>query len=166
LIGANEISEQGSQVASTLGGGWDSGDYGRPAAAAGALIVAKEEKFVLDDRPADRSAKLIPAQRQVRAREAVVGIELVVAQILKQRSVKTVGAGLCGSLQQCASDRSKLRVIVAGRDLEFLQRIDIGIDYGNTQDGAVVLGAIQQESVGGELLAVGIDLVATLRIFR
>ena len=78
--------------------------------------------------------------------------------------MQRVRARFGGGLHQSAGDGTKLGVIVAGGDLELLQRIDVGIDYGNPKNGAIVLRTVEQEAIRRELLAVNVDLQATLRV--
>jgi hypothetical protein len=46
-----------------------------------------------------------------------------------------------------------------------LQRVDVWVDYSNAQDRTIVLCAIQEKSVGEELLSIAGKLIAALRIF-
>src|SRR2546423_6206781 len=62
------------------------------------LARAEEEHFVLHDRTAERSAKLLPAERRLRAvalaREVVLRRQLPVALVAEDRAVELVGARL------------------------------------------------------------------------
>jgi len=44
--------------------------------------------------------------------------------------VRAVGAGFSCGLQQRAGDVAELRIVIAGGDFEFLERIGVGIDDG------------------------------------
>ena len=65
------------------------------------LIIGKEKRFVLCDRPADTAAKLVLAKflfgQLLPAGEVVVavGVESIIAKEFKQRAVEIVGARLC-----------------------------------------------------------------------
>ncbi len=61
----------------------------------GAFVVAEEESRILLDRTAEGKAILVALEGRLLARvEEVLGVERVVAQELKDRAVKIVGAGL------------------------------------------------------------------------
>jgi len=54
------------------------------------------------------------------------------------------------------------RIVITSGDFELLKRIEIRIDDGDAENGAVVLRAIQEKPVRSELLSVDVDLVAAL----
>ena len=164
-VGANEIAEQRAQIAGAFGGGRNRRDDGSGATTTETLIVGEEEELVFENRAADRAAELIPAQRQTLLRRPVFRVEEVVAEIFKQRAVEVVAAGFCGRLKQRACDGAECGVVVPCRHLEFLERVDIGVDDGDAENRAIVFRAVEQEAVRGELLAIDVDLVAALRIF-
>src|SRR5258705_966403 len=80
------------------------------------LACAEEKHFVLHDRTAERSAKLLPAERRLRAvallREVVLRRQLPVALVAEYRAVKLVGARLGDQ-----RDRRTARTSVGGREL-------------------------------------------------
>src|SRR5206468_11698432 len=120
--------------------------------------------LILYDRAADGCSELIPAKRQRLSRGPIFRIEIIVAEILERGAMKVVRARPGGGLHHRARYRPELRVVVAGRDLEFLQGIDIGVNHCDTENRTVVLGSIEQKADGGELPAVGVALVPALRL--
>ena len=128
------------------------------------LVVEKAEEPVLAKRPSNRSPELVPAQGRLQVGERVSRVELVVTEVFKQRSVEPVGSRLGGGLHHGSGGLAKFRVVVAGGHLEVLQRVKVGVDDGDAQDGAVVFRSVDQKSVGKEKLAVHVYLDAALWI--
>ena len=73
--------------------------------------------------------------------------------------------GLTSGLNQCAGSGAELGFIVTGADFEFLKRIEIGIDNGNPEDGALIFGTVEEKAIGGEELPIYVCLDTLLRIF-
>ena len=165
FVGADVVAQQGREIARSFGrsgnGGSDRGGSAPPRA----LVVGEEEHLVLDDGAAHRRAELIPAEGQQGLGRPIFGVEEIVAQIFESRPVQRIGSGFCSGLHERAGDGAKLRIVVAGGDLKFLQRVDVRIDDSNSEDRAIVLSAIEEKSVRSELLAVRVDLIAGLGIF-
>src|SRR6185437_4175945 len=67
-------------------------------------------------------------------------------------------------LNQRAGCGPELRVVVAGADLEFLQRIDIRVNHSDSKNGALVLRAVKKKTVCRKELAIDIRLNALLRV--
>jgi hypothetical protein len=70
-----------------------------------------------------------------------------VAQKLEHGTVKLVGSGLDGSVDHRAAATAEFRGIVAGLDLEFLDRIHIGVENVAGVIVRVVVDAVQHEVV-------------------
>ena len=161
---ANIGAELRAEIAGAFGGGGHGGDKRTAVAAAGALIIEKEEDLVFDDGAAEGAAELVPAQGRVEGGEMVGGVEEIVAKEFEEGSVPLVRAGLGGGLEQGAGDGAELGVVVTGGYFEILERVEVRIDDGDAEDGAFVFGAVEEEAVGGEELAVDVDLHAALGI--
>ena len=85
----------GSEITATLG----RGEHGVCRRGAGyaetlPLVICEEEKFILEDRAADRAAILVLFQRRLDGREEVLRLQAVVAVELPGAAVPRVGAGL------------------------------------------------------------------------
>ncbi len=72
---------------------WYEGDR-RGYDLADAFVVREVEELVLDDRAADVAAKLVEAERCGQGCEIVFCVHRVVAEIVEQRAVDGVAAGL------------------------------------------------------------------------
>src|SRR3989441_442879 len=146
------------------------GDRGKQrcaGAAARALVIAECEQFVAPDRAPEGAAKLIPAQRRwpVGLAEGVARVHEAVLQELEEAAVIFVGARFGFDLNDRAAGLRVLGVVVAGGVLEFAHRIDGRVDNDDAEDRIVVVGAVNHEVRGAEVLPVVIDLNAALRIF-
>src|SRR5262249_34703167 len=130
------------------------------------LVICKEKDFVLDDRPTDGTAELIPAQRQCLSGGPILRVEIVIPQIFERRAVEIVASRFRRGLQNGSRDGAKLGIVVAGGDLEFLQGIDVRVDDRNAENRTVIFSSIKQKSVGRELLPVGGNLDSSLGILR
>ena len=131
------------QIAGAFGGGGHGGGHRGACGFSRALIVGEDEELIFQYRAADRAAKLVPVQGQTSGGKGILRDEFGVAQILKRRTVEAVRARLGGRLDQCAGHRSELGVVIAGGQLQLLQRVDVGIDHRDAEDGAVVLCAVE-----------------------
>ena len=127
------------------------------------MKVSEEEDLVLDDRPAYRAAKLVPAERRHPAvlgglrsgvvqtlAERIAGFENVVLQELKQRSVKLVRARLRLHLNHRSAGLRELRIVIGRGELEFLHRVDGRIDHDDAQHRVVIVGAVDHEIIHPE----------------
>src|SRR5262249_53763854 len=91
------------EIAGTHGGCGDDGARGIGSAAnACAFIGAEEERLVLDDRPAEGGAVLVPLERGDDGGEKVAGVHCVIPQELIGRTVEMVRAGSRGELNDSA----------------------------------------------------------------
>src|SRR5947199_1661379 len=118
-----------------------------------AFIGCKEEHSVLEDWPAQSSAVLIAVQRILRAvilvREKVRGVEHGIAQILKRRSMKRVGAAFGNDAHLSAGAAAELRRGYARLHRKFLHRIgDAEIPERRIDLRVDVAHAIEQKYVG------------------
>src|SRR6185503_6330823 len=91
------------------------------------LTCAEEEHLVLDDRTAERSAVLLPAERRLRAlallREVVLRRQLPVALIAEYRAVELVGARFGDERDGRATRTAVGRGELIRRELERLQAL-------------------------------------------
>src|ERR1022692_4881343 len=86
----------------------------------GSLVVSKEEKPVLEDRTTDRAAKLVPLKWRGSSSEKVLRVGGIVTKELEERTMELVGARLGHDIDYRAAGESKLRVVLAGVDLNLL----------------------------------------------
>jgi len=84
-----------------------------------ALVVAKKERAVLPDRPADGDPELIQLELRFARVKVLTSIQGAVAQKLEGGSVQFVRSRAGDDVDDCASGR-KLRVVVSRLNLEFL----------------------------------------------
>ncbi len=107
------------------------------------LARAEEEHFVLHDRTAERSAKLLPAERRLRAvallREVVLRRQLPVALVAEHRAVELVGARLGDK-----RDRRAARTSVGGRELvgRELERLEAFSREAHERSAVVVVAVV------------------------
>lgn len=120
------------------------------------LIIAENERAILDNRSAHRGAKLIlPEWRTGLAGQVLlppVGIQLRVLQDLKQSAMNTVGARLQADIQDAAGTAPILRTVAVGKDAHFADGFDGRAHYKSglvqeVNDVDVVVNAIEQEIV-------------------
>src|ERR1700733_3591166 len=92
-----------------------------------ALIIAKKEDPIMDDRTAQCSAKLVLVERRPRQsgkiRKVVVRIEIIVAQKLECYTVKLVAAALDGCADDGACSMAVFRSKIVCHYLEFLDGV-------------------------------------------
>src|ERR1700723_717072 len=125
------------------------------------LVVAKEEKPVLEDWPSNRSAENILRERILRSDwigQAVrprIGIELLILQQVVQRTVKPVGAGFQNGYDRAPIGVSVGRVRIARDDLKFTDSVRSGIIRNQIVLRLVVIGAF--DGVVVRLLAIPVD---------
>src|SRR5256885_892997 len=89
-----------------------------------AFVIGKEEKLVLDERPADGESELVALQSGLdegrrRNEDEANRVEIGVAKKFVQRAVKLIGAGTHGGVYDGAADTAILGAVVAGNHLEF-----------------------------------------------
>src|SRR6185503_21028795 len=116
-----------------------------------ALVAAKEKELVLDDRPAERSAKLMAQQTVVLPlavrpdRRKLIGrVEPFVPVELEQVPVDDVGARLRHRIDRSARAHTVVGGESAGRDPELLQRIRERKRQAAAALRVVVDGAVEQ----------------------
>src|SRR5580658_1235660 len=88
------------------------------------LAIDEEESFVLANRTADGSAKLVEIELFWRGGEEALGIERGVAEELEQRPVEVVGAGFSCDQYRGSSAGAVLGGVVVRQDLEFLNVVN------------------------------------------
>src|SRR5579872_1735717 len=126
-------------------------DGRRSQALAQPFIADKEEAFVLYDRPADATAKLIqPERRQLRRIKGRSGVQGAVAKKLENVSVELVGAGFRDYIDLCAAHVAVLGRIVGDVDAEFGDGIEIDLQS-NTGLLRPFLNTTGIEAINGEV---------------
>src|ERR1700757_1082807 len=101
-------------------------------ALAEALIVAKNEGSVLDNRRATGSAELNAAEgRDCRPIEEIAGVKNTVAIKHVGGAVQLVCAGFGNGVNDCAGSSAVLRGVIAGQNGKFLNTVHTEIDAGS-----------------------------------
>jgi hypothetical protein len=140
------------------------------------FVVREEEYLVLLHRTAHRSAEAVlePWRQAARIGQAdrtgrdTVGIAGVVgiagAEVIRAAVVVVgSGAGLCGDDR--GDSLAEFGVEVLGGDLGFGHRIHCGVNDDDSEDGILVVSAVEFEGGPAECLAVDLNLLGTLRVF-
>src|SRR5581483_3263288 len=122
----NGFSER-RQVAVQLRRSWNPQGGNLRLAEPQAVVTAKEKRPVLLDRPAQHTAKLIPAQVRSLPRgvEKIARIQRVIAQKLEQRAMQRISSGLDGHIDRAARHPAKLGRINTLDERELLDCINI-----------------------------------------
>ena len=122
-------------------------DPGVGAPAAGGLVVDEEERLVLPDRTAQRAPELLEVEgrlRGLRVFEIAASVQGLVAQEVEGAAAHGVRPGLEGGVDHRAAGAAELRRVVAGLDLELLDRVHVGVERGLASVVAVVVDAVEQ----------------------
>ena len=126
---------------------------------AAALVVAEEERLVLEHRAAEGAAELILREiglGTVRAVvEEVVRVEGIVAVELEAAAVQLVRTGLDLQVDYATQRAAEFRGIGGGLELELVQGIDARKDHDGLEPGLVVVDAIEHVVVVARALTVG-----------
>src|SRR6267378_2266566 len=131
-----------------------------------ALVVGKEEDFVLPDGAAHGATELVPVAAGYRGslREGVTGEVGVRALEVKDRTVELVGAGFGLGSHHSADGLAEFSIVVLGGDLDFIDRLEVGVDYDDPQNRVLVVGAVQLEGRAREVLPLSQDLLRPLGV--
>src|SRR6267154_702167 len=109
---------------------------------------AKEEDFILDDRPADLGAG-IPAQQEghlaVENFGRVGGVELVIAVEERDAPVPVVGAAFADYVDDAARTVTEFGFVAAGEDLEFENGLLVELGSGAAVDFVAIGHAIDEK---------------------
>src|SRR5262249_9767545 len=144
-------------------------DFGSPVqwiANARRLIVPKYKQLVFDDRPAERSAKLILLERRFldgRVLEVIARVERCVAEKLKYAAVKIVAAGLGNRIPLCSAAALELGRVAVGLDLELLDCIHVSTQHQAAVVIRIVVDSVEEKIVEGSARAVRDEAVLTTR---
>src|ERR1700734_1579250 len=139
------------------------------------LKVAESKQLVLDNRPPQGHAELLPAGRRdqpagngiwVELCERISGCGGVGSPEPESTAVQIVAARLSLYRHRSGNGLAELGVIIAQRYFGFLNGIQIRIYNNNSQNRILIVSAIQFECGAAEMLAIHKDLLAALRIFR
>ena len=96
--------------------------------------------------------------------EVVLGVHLPVAHELEEPAVKLIGATFQDDIDLSAACPPELGRVIAGLNLEFLDRVDGRKSDILVEVGIVVIDSIQQEVVGLVAGAVDVDGAALRRV--
>src|SRR5262249_45191831 len=88
-----------------------------------ALVSAKEEQLILQNRPADRTAPLIAALCSFFCRKISARRQRIAAIVVEGVAVKAIRSGLGDGADLRASLKSAGRILRSGLEAEFLQRV-------------------------------------------
>src|SRR5437660_10452503 len=126
-------------------------------------MVAEKESSVLNDRPADGSAKLAPeALREKpaagvernRLRERIAWLRQIVATEHERAAMEVVAARLGGSGHHACIGLSKFRVVVGAGDFGLNYRIEVRDDNHIAVHEVPVICAVKKIAYPGEMLTV------------
>src|SRR5262249_30606288 len=89
------------------------------------LVAVKEKRFVLDDGPAEHSAKLVTLKRwRLPLLEEIPRVHVRVAKKFVRRAVEFIGARLCRDDDLATRSRPVLRAINSSQNVELLDSVD------------------------------------------
>ena len=140
------------------GGGVDAGRRGL----AQALVIHEDEQFVLPDGAAEGAAELVPADGRTEILSdrpiprPVIGVEYVVAEVLKRIAVVLVGARFDHHVDDAALEIAELGRGVVGDHVEFRDGVGIRLIARQIIRRLVIIHAIQQEVI--TLFPVAVDV--------
>src|SRR5262249_28314463 len=157
------------------GRGRHTGQQRSAVALAAALIIAEDERLVLLDGRARRSAELVPegyrnesaagAGNRIGLREGIAGLSVLVAAIPEAAAVQLIGAGF----GLCRNDRlaglAELGVVRRGGNLQLRNSVKIRCDYRLAQHRFAIVRAVQLEVDAAPILAADRGPVDVLRLF-
>jgi hypothetical protein len=141
-----------------------------------AFVVEEKERPVTAYGSAEIAAELVPAQRRAGQARAVgketVGVELVIAEEVKQGPVKLIGSAPGGHVEHAADRAAELGRHGVARSLEFFDRLDAhGVDEraaagrvpGGVDFAERHVHAVEQQAVAEGGGAVELNAAATTR---
>ena len=103
-------------------------------------IIREEERLVLDDRPAYRTAELVPAEgRNLRTIEEIPGIQGAVTKKFIRAAVKLIGARTRDRIDNAARCSAIFRGIIRCDHREFLDRVNAHGSANHISRGAVAV---------------------------
>ena len=105
----------------------------------------KEECLVLLHWTAQTEAVLVPFEPVIARREIILGVEIVVSDKLKRRSVKLVASTARGSIHHAATASSEPGAVTVALDAELLDSVRIRKNIRDLGVGVFVDPAIQVE---------------------
>ena len=122
-----------------------------PLVLAQPFVAAEEERPVLHDRPAKRSAKLVAPEIRLLVVKVVLAIELVVAEELERRAGKVIRPRLGDDVEHTSAGAAVLGAHRVGDDAELLDGFHAGHDAVGARrrvvQRVVVGGAVEREHV-------------------
>ena len=138
-----------------------------------ALVVAEEERLVLDDRAADDAAELVAVELRLAGRrlEESGRVHARVAQELPAAAVERVGAAAVVDVDRRAGRAAVLGAHVVGDDLELADRVRRRLHHLVREAlvaraVGVVVDAVDQEVVEGAAQAVDVERALARRVAR
>jgi hypothetical protein len=134
-------------------GGYKARGAGRIAFLLSSLIAAEEEEFVLDDAAPDDAAELAALQGVADQGAGLAGVEVAVAEELKEIAMEGVGAGFRDVVDGSAGVQSVLGRQGVGQNIEFLESVRERDGEVDVAEGVIVVAAVQQIVVAVGLAA-------------
>src|SRR5882672_3549049 len=112
------------------------------------FVVGEKESLVFPDGPAQGGAELVLAELiETRCRQGAGSVQHVVAKILVDGAVQTVGAALGDDVNDAAYRPPELRAVAAVDDPEFFHRILRGRRFLNAGGSGHVVRAVDRHKV-------------------
>ena len=138
-------------------------DFRRSYLLANTLIIAEEEDLVLDDRTADRSAKLVLQSRgnwtRAGLREWIARQIRRALAVIKRRAMELVRTRLRRDRIHRGDRLAKLGIVVLRRNLRIRHRVRVRIDDDDSQNRVLVIRAVQRVVHSTKRLSIDLDLL-------
>ena len=96
--------------------------------------------------------------------KGIASLLAIATIVVEAAAMEFVGAGLGLDGDHASGGFAELRVVVLKRDLGFLDGVEVRVDDDDSQNGILVVGAIELEGSAAEVLAVHEDLLRALRV--
>ncbi len=85
--------------------------------------VTEEKEVIFEDRAADGTPELVLPVLRLGLREVIHGVQHIIAPVLPQVAMQSIGAALDRGIDHAARRVTELRIVVAGLDFELCQCI-------------------------------------------
>src|SRR5712692_3418661 len=131
------------------------------------LVISKDENFIFDDRSTQCAAKLVPISAGYASgglSKGVAGKIGIRTFEIERRPVQLVGAGLGLGSHDGPYGLSKFGIVILRSNLDFVDRLEVRVDYDDPQDRILVIRAVEFETGSREMLAVRQYLPRSLRV--
>ena len=128
------------------------------------LVVAEEEEFVLHDRAADRRPAVRERRRRFQVREGIARAGLLVVPEEERAALEGVRAGFQRHVRDRAARAAELRIVVARRHADRLERVRRGDDHLQQAGLLIVVEPLDHRVVRQARLAVDLGRQRVLRV--